>query len=152
VCLGNICRSPSAEAVFRAKVVQEGLQDAVEIDSAGITGYHAGEPSDARMQKHAIKRGYRLTSTSRKVNAYVDFDYFDLIVGMDDQNIDDLRRLAPEAVQREKICKMTDFCEGCAYDEVPDPYYGGDAGFELVLDLLENACEGLLGKIKESRI
>jgi protein-tyrosine phosphatase len=104
------------------------------------------------MQKHAIKRGYRLTSTSRKVNAYVDFDYFDLIVGMDDQNIDDLRRLAPEAVQREKICKMTDFCEGCAYDEVPDPYYGGDAGFELVLDLLENACEGLLGKIKESRI
>lgn len=151
VCLGNICRSPSAEAVFRHLVEKEGLQDNIEIDSAGITDYHAGHPADARMQEHAVKRDYRLTSISRPVDPDVDFERFDMIIGMDNQNIRDLENLADGGKAVNKIFKMTDFCSGCYYDEVPDPYYGGDEGFELVLDLLEKACKGLLEFLKSTK-
>ena len=146
VCLGNICRSPSAEAVFTSVVDQAGLNHLFEIDSAGPGAWHAGEPADKRMQKHAIKRGYRLTSIARQFMPEKDFDHFDLIIGMDDENIKTLRSMARNENDLAKIHKMTDFSKIFSYKEVPDPYYGGDEGFELVLDLLEDACSGLLEK------
>jgi protein-tyrosine phosphatase len=149
VCLGNICRSPSAEAVMNALVEKHGIQHEFEIDSAGTIGYHEGSPSDARMSRHAAARGISLTSISRPVNAKHDFDHYDLIVGMDNQNIRDLRKLAPNDQALGKIVKMTDFCLKGNHREVPDPYYGGDAGFELVLNILEDACDGLLRHIRQ---
>jgi len=151
VCMGNICRSPSAEAVFTGIVKKEGLSGKFEIDSAGTIGYHAGERADRRMQSHAIKRGYNLTSISRQFNPNTDFDHFDLIIGMDDQNMHNLRNMARNGADLDKLHKMTDFSNEWNYDEVPDPYYGGDEGFELVLDLLEDACEGLLEEVKTGR-
>lgn len=148
VCLGNICRSPSAEAVMKSLVQKEGFGDFFEIDSAGIVDAHEGEPADARMKRHAIIRGYHLTSISRPVNPQHDFRHFDMIIGMDDQNISDLMRLAPDETAKKKIFKMTDFSHSGHYGIVPDPYYGGDQGFEMVLDILEEACEGLLHHIK----
>ena len=147
VCLGNICRSPSAEAVMKYKIEKEGLGDLIKCDSAGIIGIHAGEPADARMRRHATRRGYNLTSISRQVKRGVDFDHFDMIIGMDDQNITDLKKLARNETDKKKIFRMTDFCKRFDDDTVPDPYYGGDAGFELVLDLLEDACDGLIGHL-----
>ena len=161
VCLGNICRSPAAEAVFRDRVEKAGLAGRFEIDSAGLIGYHAGDGADPRMKAHAARRGYRLDSISRPV-APEDFDRFDRIVGMDDRNLRELRRLgrkteseaaicmAPTGQWR-AICKMTDFCRKSDCTEVPDPYYGGDAGFELVLDLIEDASDGLLERIRSER-
>lgn len=147
VCLGNICRSPSAEAVFNGIVKNAGKQKQFEVDSAGTSGWHAGGPADSRMQSHAIKRGFNLTSLSRKFNPNTDFDYFDYIIGMDDENMHNLKNMARDGSDLQKLYKMTDFSKVMSYDEVPDPYYGGEAGFELVLDLLEDACEGLLEKI-----
>lgn len=147
--MGNICRSPSAEAVFTGITKKEGLFEKFEIDSAGTGGWHAGEPADKRMQKHARKRGYDLTSIARKFDADVDFDRFDLIVAMDDENVLSLKNMARNENDLQKIHKMTDFRKEWSYDEVPDPYYGGDEGFELVLDLLEDSCEGLLDKLKK---
>lgn len=148
VCLGNICRSPSAEAVMKALVNEAGLSNQFEIDSAGVTGYHAGDNADERMQQHAIKRNYQLTSISRKVEAPSDFEYFDYVIGMDSQNITDLENLASTDADFKKISKMTDYCSTHSENAVPDPYYGGAAGFELVLDILEDACEGLLKHIQ----
>jgi protein-tyrosine phosphatase len=148
VCLGNICRSPSAEAVFNNLLKKEGLQDLIECDSAGTIDYHQGDPADKRMQRHAIKRGYHLTSISRPIDPKHDFDTFDYIIGMDDNNIWDLRKLTRNSTHLKKIFKMTDFSSGNQYHSVPDPYYGGDEGFELVLDILEDACKGLLKEIK----
>lgn len=150
VCLGNICRSPSAEAVFTGMVENRGLSGRFDIDSAGTGAWHAGQPADKRMQKHAIKRGYNLTSIARQFDPLHDFDYFDMIVAMDDENVMELKRLARSESDRKKISKMTDFSKEWQYNEVPDPYYGGDEGFELVLDLLEDACEGLLDKLNVS--
>ena len=147
VCLGNICRSPAAEGVFKYKVKELGLEYAFEIDSAGTAGYHAGEPADRRMQQHALKRGYKLTSISRKFNPSVDFDKFDLVVAMDNENVSNLKRMARSPEDVAKISKMTDFSKTGNYTEIPDPYYGGSDGFELVLDLLEDACEGLLERL-----
>ncbi len=144
VCLGNICRSPSAEAVFTGLVHKNGLDDKFEIDSAGTGGWHVGKPADKRMQKHAVKRGYDLTSIGRQFDPDYDFDRFDMIVAMDDENVATLKELARTPNDLKKIHKMTDFSKEWGYTEVPDPYYGGEEGFELVLDLLEDACEGLL--------
>lgn len=143
VCLGNICRSPSAEAVMNAVVEKHGAAGRFEIDSAGIIGVHEGEPADSRMKRFARKRGYQLNSISRPVNPDVDFEYFDLVVAMDDENVRDLLAMAPDEAARAKVVKMTDYAQSMGYDEVPDPYYGGEDGFILVLDLLEDACEGL---------
>lgn len=148
VCLGNICRSPSAEAIFQSFIETEKLTAELECDSAGTLAYHAGEPADSRMQRFASKRNYRLTSISRQFNAKRDFDRFDLIIGMDRQNVSDLRQLARTPADREKIFMMTDFCTEGNYQSVPDPYYGGDAGFELVLDILEDACKGLIQSLR----
>ena len=148
VCLGNICRSPSAEAVFKGIVRNTGTDEKYFIDSAGISDWHVGETADKRMQKHAIKRGYSLESISRQFDPETDFDSFDMIIGMDDKNIEDLKRLARNSTDLGKIHKMTDFSIEWSYDEIPDPYYGGYEGFELVLDLLEDSCKGLLEYIQ----
>lgn len=150
VCWGNICRSPSAEAVFTAVVKKAGLENEFEIDSAGTIAAHSGEPADARMQSHAIKRGYHLTSISRKINPNIDFDRFDYIVAMDDKNMGDLLYLTRNEADEMKLSKMTDYSSKFNSTSVPDPYYGGAAGFELVLDLLEDACEGLLNYIQKN--
>jgi protein-tyrosine phosphatase len=148
VCLGNICRSPGAEAVLKGLVKKEGLVKEFEVDSAGTSGWYIGEPADERMQAHANKRGYQLTSLARQFDPKTDFDYSDYIIAMDDQNIQLLKSMARKPADLAKIYKMTDFSKEYNYNEVPDPYYGGDAGFELVLDLLEDACEGFLETIE----
>lgn len=148
VCLGNICRSPSAEAVFKALIEKKGLDNEISCDSAGTAAYHAGEPADFRMRQFAKKRGYHLTSISRPVNPETDFDRFDYIIGMDSQNVRDLQRMARNENDRKKIYLMTDFASSLRYDSVPDPYYGGDAGFELVLDILEDTSAGLIRKLQ----
>lgn len=142
VCLGNICRSPSAEAVFKGLVRNKGVHHKFEIDSAGTYGYHEGEPADKRMQTHAVKRGYNLTSVSRPFNPSSDWDRFDYILAMDNPNHRDLKDMARDTDDLKKLFKMTDFADNFNYNEVPDPYYGGEKGFELVLDLLEDAGEG----------
>ena len=142
VCLGNICRSPMAEGVFKKILFREGLSQQFEVDSAGLIAYHQGELPDSRMRKHAGFRDYHLTHRSRPVSAS-DFNRFDLIIGMDDQNMRGLRNLARTPEMQAKIHKMTDYCTRYNAQEVPDPYYGGDDGFEYVIDLLEDACEGL---------
>jgi len=149
VCLGNICRSPSAEGIMKKIIRERGLESQFYIDSAGILNYHEGELPDGRMRAHARRRGYELTSRSRPVK-FDDFMDFDLIIGMDDRNIADLKRLAPDSDSVQKIHRMTEFCTRFSFDHVPDPYYGGTDGFELVLDLLEDACEGIIDKIKKS--
>lgn len=148
VCLGNICRSPSAEAVFRSLVEKAGMDDEFEIDSAGTSDWHEGEPADLRMQKHAHKRGYNLTSMSRPVHSETDFEEFDYIVAMDRKNLEKLQQMAPKPQHLKKLHLMTDFSRHLNYDDVPDPYYGGDEGFELVLDLLEDTGKGLLTYIR----
>lgn len=148
VCSGNICRSPSAEAVFKAKVENEGLYTIFDIDSAGTGAWHVGQSADSRMTRHAKKRGYNLTSIARQFKPDKDFTRFDLIIAMDDENVADLKRVARDEKDLEKIKKMTDYSIAYNYNFVPDPYYGGDDGFELVLDLLEDASEGLLEAVK----
>ena len=143
VCLGNICRSSSAEGVMKHLVKEAGLEKEFEIDSAGILSYHQGELPDSRMRTHAARRGYDLVHRSRPV-CTDDFEHFDLIIGMDDRNIDDLKDRAPSVAACEKIHRMTEFCTRMVADHVPDPYYGGAEGFEYVLDVLEDACAGLL--------
>lgn len=147
VCLGNICRSSSAEGVMRHLVETAGLESEFVIDSAGILSYHQGELPDERMRWHAARRGYELVHRSRPVCTQDFFD-FDLIIGMDDRNIEDLKERAPSLEAEAKIGRMTDFCtRHPEADYVPDPYYGGSEGFEYVLDLLEDACAGLLEQL-----
>ena len=147
VCLGNICRSSSAEEIMRTYIRREGLEHQIEVDSAGILSYHEGELPDSRMRMHAARRGYSLTHRSRPVRTD-DFYDFDWIIGMDDRNIDDLKDRAPGLEEEKKICRMADFCVNKVVDYVPDPYYGGASGFENVLDILEDACQGLLEHVK----
>lgn len=147
VCLGNICRSPSAEAVMKAIVKREGLENEIKVDSAGILAWHSGEQADKRMQIHAAERGYELTSISRQIKSD-DFKKFDVIIGMDHENMRDLRALDKDNKYIDKLYMMTGFCSSIPADSVPDPYYGGATGFENVLDILEDACEGLLDRIK----
>ena len=147
VCLGNICRSPMAEAIMQTLVNETGLGQRFHIDSAGLISYHEGEGADPRMKAHAYRHGYRLTHISRPVRP-ADFDDFDLIIGMDDSNYDKLRRLAPTLEAEAKIKHMTDFCTLHVIDHVPDPYYGGSQGFENVIEILEDACRGLFEELK----
>lgn len=149
VCLGNICRSSSAEEIMRTLVRRAGTEKEFEIDSAGIIGFHEGELPDARMRAHAIRRGYELTHRSRPVRTE-DFYRFDWILGMDDRNIDALREKAPDVESEQKIHRMTEFCRTKVIDHVPDPYYGGAQGFENVLDILEDACQGLLERLMKT--
>lgn len=139
-----------AEGVMRRLLKEAGLENNYEVDSAGTAAYHEGELADSRMRMHASKRGYNLTHRSRPVTTE-DFYNFDLIIGMDDNNISNLRRMAPSPDEQKKIRRMTDYCTSHNIDHVPDPYYGGASGFEFVIDLLEDACAGLLDKLENGR-
>lgn len=140
VCMGNICRSPTGEAVLRAKAKQLGIE--VEIDSAGTIGYHQGNPPDERARQAAERRGYSFKGIrSRKVESQ-DFSHFDLILAADKDNLHDLQSICP-AEHRHKIKLYLSFGESDC-DEIPDPYYGGEQGFERVLDLIEEAAERVL--------
>ena len=141
VCMGNICRSPAAEGVFRSLVAEAGRAEEFDIDSAGTHGYHVGHPPDERMLAAAAARGYRLDSRARRIE-HRDFQRFDLIVTMDDENFQHVSSMDPGSVAR--VVRMCDYCETHEESEVPDPYYGGAAGFERVLDILEDACANLL--------
>ncbi len=151
VCLGNICRSPTAHGIMEQLVAERNMQDRIEIDSAGTYGGHAGNLPDQRMRSHAARRGLKLTHRSRPV-VPADFEDFDLILAMDDRNYDDLRRMAPDLVSEAKIRRMVDFGHDLGYDYVPDPYYSGAEGFELVLDLLQNACADLADQLEQSTL
>ena len=143
VCLGNICRSPTAEAVLKAKVAER--QAAVEVDSAGTIDYHAGNQPDKRSQAAGLKRGYSFKGMkSRQINNH-DFDYFDLILAADKSNLADLTALCPSHLQF-KLALFLSY-GNASVDEIPDPYYGGDNGFEHVLDLIEEASEAILDTI-----
>ena len=150
VCLGNICRSPMAEGVFAHKVNERGLANEYIIDSAGVAGYHIGELPDTRMRQHAWQRGYRLESRARQVKTD-DFFEFDYIMAMDDNNYDALCSMAPTTETEKKVKKMAHYCRQHKADHVPDPYYGGAAGFQLVIDLLEDACDNLLNEIENTK-
>lgn len=145
VCLGNICRSPSAEAIFRHKAANAGL--AIKIDSAGTLGAHIGSPPDKRSRTVGEGRGYHFKKIKcRKVNSS-DFEQFDYVIAMDKENVRNLKEICPEEYQH-KISLMMSFCEADE-EEVPDPYYGGKRGFEYVLDLIEQASDGLIEHIKQ---
>ena len=151
VCLGNICRSPAAEGVMRSIVENEGDSSRYDIDSAGTGNYHIGDLPDHRMRIHARRRGYELTHRCRQVTES-DFDDFDLIVAMDASNELNLRRIAPSPEAENKIIMMADFADlATRYDHIPDPYYEGAEGFELVLDLLQSACQNLYTHIERLR-
>lgn len=152
VCLGNICRSPAAEAIMGDMIRQRGWQDEVDIDSAGTSSYHSGRPADARMAEALKARGYVSTSISRAVDPTADFDEFDYIVAMDDSNYDDLRNLAEVyGKPQDRIIKICDYRNTQTAEEVPDPYYGGARGFDVVIDILEDALEGFARGLSPTR-
>lgn len=147
VCLGNICRSPAAEEIMRQAVMRGGDESEYALDSAGLYGGHAGASPDSRMRAHAARRGYLLRHKARRVEEK-DFDRFDYIFAMDDSNYDALRRMAPTVEDVRKVRRMSEFLQHYVSDSIPDPYYGGASGFENVLNLLEDACEGVYKKLK----
>lgn len=147
VCMGNICRSPTAECVVRHYVRMNALGSKVEVDSAGTHGYHVGEAPDSRTQRAAAARGYDLSQLRARKVARQDLDYFDLILAMDRSNLDNLRRMAtPE--QQAKLALFMTYARNFDDDEVPDPYYGLGHGFDLVLDMVEDAAQGLVEALK----
>lgn len=148
VCMGNICRSPTAEGVLRQFIRNHGLGDQVEVDSAGTHGYHVGEAPDSRTQRAAALRGYNLSQLRARKVARQDLDYFDLILAMDRSNLDNLRRIASEE-QMDRIHLFMDYARNFDDDEVPDPYYGLGHGFDLVLDMVEDASLGLVEEIRK---
>lgn len=147
VCMGNICRSPTAEGVFRRHVAEAGLDDLFEIDSAGTHAYHVGEPPDRRAQEAATRRGFSLDDIRARRVAAGDFERFHHIIAMDEDNLVMLHEQA-DATHREKIRLFLEFGSG-PETEVPDPYYGGATGFERVLDLVEDASRGLLERLRQ---
>ena len=144
VCMGNICRSPTAEGVFRKLVSDAGRDAEFEVDSAGTIGYHEGSKADPRMRSAALDRGYRLESRARRI-VVADFEFFDLIVTMDEDNFRSVQEMNPGSGAR--VVRMCDYCEKHDEREVPDPYYGGEDGFRTVIDILEDACGNLLREI-----
>jgi protein-tyrosine phosphatase len=147
VCMGNICRSPAAEIVFRRQVDDAGLSNAIHIDSAGTIGYHAGKGPDPRMADTLRRRGYDIAGRSRQVTAE-DLREFDLLLAADQENLADLCRLDRSGAHREKLRLLVEYCLEREASHVPDPYYGGQHGFEEVADLVEDACQGLLDSLK----
>lgn len=146
VCLGNICRSPTAEGVFRSLVAHEGLADSIIIDSAGTSDWHIGHKPDARTIKAAAFRGYDLSTLRGRQANSSDFEVFDYILAMDKNNLIELELLKPKSFKGH-LGLFLSFSDGDELSEVPDPYYGGEGGFDHVLDLVENACNGLLQHI-----
>jgi protein-tyrosine phosphatase len=148
VCLGNICRSPTAEAVFRAVAKRDAPELMIEVDSAGTAGYHIGEPPDLRTRQAASRRGYDMSPLRARIVEPRDFEVFDLILAMDRENLNVLHHRAPEHA-RERVRLFLDFAPNAVASEVPDPYYGGPNGFEEVLDLVEAATQGLLQHLRQ---
>lgn len=148
VCLGNICRSPTAHGIFEQKVKNAGLQDEIVIDSAGTGGWHIGKSPDARASQFALERGYDLSHLRARQTDPSDFLKYQYILAMDHANLADLKRMKPSDYKGH-LGLLLDFGDNPQYREVPDPYYGGDEGFQLVLDLVESACDGLLIDIRQ---
>jgi len=146
VCTGNICRSPTAEGVVRGLIRRAGLEGRVLVESAGTHGYHAGEAPDPRSQKAALSRGYDLSRQRARMIEALDFQRFDLLLAMDEGHLESLMRRSP-LVYQEKIRLFMSFSRKYPSHEVPDPYYGGPRGFEQVLDMCEDAAEGLLAEV-----
>lgn len=146
VCLGNICRSPTAEGIFRQYVEQAGLSDKITIDSAGTADWHIGKTPDPRTQAAAAQRGYDLSMLRGRQAQAEDFAKFDLVLAMDKSNLSNLQAIQPANSKAELALYLPRF--GISPDEVPDPYYGGEDGFELVLDMLEQASQVLLDELK----
>lgn len=144
VCMGNICRSPTAEAVFRHKANQQSVK--LIIDSAGTTGAHAKQKPDVRAQKAGTARGYSFDHIKARKVTVADFEKFDLIVAMDKHNVSELLTICPSHLT-DKVVLFLDFADSFEENEVPDPYYGGAGGFKLVLDMVEDASDGLLAKL-----
>jgi protein-tyrosine phosphatase len=147
VCTGNICRSPTAEGILRKRVAEAGLAHLIVVDSAGTHGYHVGQPPDARTRAAALRRGYDLSRLRARRVVPEDFQRFDLLLAMDREHHHILGRLAPPSTGH-KVRLVMSYARSAAREEVPDPYYGGPGGFELVLDLLEDAAEGLLETLR----
>ena len=143
VCLGNICRSPTAEAMLRLKAHEAGLDDRIEVDSAGTADYHVDSPPDRRAIAHGERRGLEMRSLRGRQVAREDFDRFDHILAMDDDNLDDLKRMRPPG-SRAKVALLMSYAPQAGSREVPDPYYGSADGFERVLDLVDAASEGFI--------
>lgn len=138
-----------AEGVFNKILDRENATARFYVDSAGLLDYHEGKLPDSRMRAHASQRGYELTHRSRPVTK-ADFHRFDLIIAMDEDNVAGLKQLAPKNEHTSKIRRMTDFNQSLSATHIPDPYYGGDSGFRHVIDLLEDACEGLYKELSEA--
>jgi len=147
VCMGNICRSPTAHGVLRDKLAQQQLQTQIAVDSAGTHNYHPGSPPDDRAQHHARRRGYDLSELRARQVRAADFVQADLILAMDWDNLALLQEGFPVAHQH-KLRRLTEFCQLRQQETVPDPYYGGAQGFEQVLDLVEDACDGLIAHLR----
>lgn len=151
VCMGNICRSPTADGVFRQKVQRHGLQDRVLVDSAGTHNYHPGSPPDQRSQQHAALRGYDLSELRARQIRGEDFEKFDLILAMDWDNLELIQEICPPQHQK-KVHRLAEFCSTHTSTVVPDPYYDGPPAFEHVLDLVEDACDGLIRHLQERNV
>ena len=147
ICLGNICRSPAGEAVMQSLVEEAGLSDQIYCDSAGTWAWHSGERADARMRSHATKRGVDIKSIARQFQVD-DFEEFDYLICMDKSNYTNVTALDPNGKFRHKVFMMTEFDKARNEQEVPDPYFGGEEGFELVLDMVEAHCRKLLNRVK----
>ncbi len=147
VCLGNICRSPTAEGVFRKLVSDRNLSHLVEVDSAGTSGWHIGEAPDARTVQAAATRGYDLSQLRGRQSTSDDFFKFDYILAMDKTNLSNLRSIEPNTGETARLELFLNYAKNSDYSEVPDPYHGGAKGFELVLNLVEDACEGLITEV-----
>ncbi len=147
VCLGNICRSPSAENIMNHLIAQQALSNEILCDSAGTSSYHVGSAPDRRMNAAARRKGMTLVGESRQFTA-ADFERFDLILAMDQSNYQDILSLDKDNRYAHKVKLMCDYCRRHSDKEVPDPYYGGDTGFDYVIDLLTDACEGLLADVR----
>lgn len=145
-CLGNICRSPTAHGVLRDKVQAAGWADRVTVDSAGTSNFHPGEPPDERSQQHALQRGYDLSMLRARQLTKQDFEQAEMLLAMDVDNMVAATRMCPPE-HRHKLRRLTEFCRQHRIAIVPDPYYGGPAEFEQVLDLVEDACEGVMDHI-----
>ena len=154
VCLGNICRSPTAEGVMRSLVLEAGLEQEIEVDSAGTGSWHLGHDPDERASAAALAHGVTLQGPARQVSAE-DFERFDLLLGMDGENVADLRAMAPDEDARERVRLLREFdpaSAGARDLDVPDPYYGGDGGFDHVFELVRAACAGLLEQISTGQL
>ncbi|WP_414431466.1 low molecular weight protein-tyrosine-phosphatase [Alcanivorax sp. IL2] len=147
VCLGNICRSPTAEAVFRERVIAAGLEEQIRIDSAGTGDWHIGRAPDPRTREAAARRGYQMDALRARQVSPQDFYEFDVVLAMDNANLADLQAMQPSDVTV-TLGRFLDYSSGASVREVPDPYYGGEDGFDRVLDLIEGGADGLLDALR----